>query len=284
MNFQWNRTRFFAPGKIMIPVLLSFTLVYCADPMSKRSNLETTNEEAQASLEVRLKKTDEVRVQLNSIRDALRPIESVFTDISNGLNARVTIDGKPADRFKTGIERLRLILKESTKGVVQNNPDGSWMIQRKISLPLGRKDYACKSSELHIFGSRVNDHEEMQIFLTDCSSIYPLQLVSARAFSDHLEVQFFPETLDTLIQPEMQVGQCSVRIQKNNAQVQCEPIEIMSPDFTAVIHPLDFASTSQGIDASVKLNIRDKADLFVAELRLEAHPGFGTQIDVRTKE
>lgn len=270
------------PGAIVVMIALS--LGGCGKPLQQGSNNPGSNEDAQASLEIRLKKTEEVRVQLNSVRDALRPLDSVLTDVSNALNAKVTIDGKPSDRFRSVIERLREVLKESTKSIVQYNPDGSWVIERNVSLPLGREDYACRTSQIQILGHRVDDHDELNVSLMDCASPERLSLIDVEVHSDRIDVIFYPETLDKLIKPNIKIGQCSVRIRKNETEVHCEPIEIRADAFTAVIDPLDFSHNSSGTYADIKMVVRDRSQKFIASIELEAHPGMQTRIDIRTKE
>lgn len=267
----------------VVIILTGLSLVRC-NGKSQPSNNSTSNENAQADLELRLKKTDEIRVQINSIRDALRPLESVLTDVSNALNAKITIDGKPADRFRNVVQRLREILKESTKSIVQYKPDGSWVIDRNVSLPLGREDYRCQTSQIEILGQRIQDHDQLTVTLTDCASPKTMTVVEVSVYADRVDASFYPEVLDRLITPDVRIGQCSLHVRKNDVELHCEPIEIKADAFATMVDPLDFTSNSNGIDAMVKIVVRDRSDKFIADLELETHPGSSTRIDIRTNE
>ena len=238
-------------------VLTSLCLVDCnGGPQS--SNSSFSNEGAQDNLELRLRKTNEVRVQLNSIRKALRPVEAVMNDLSKALNAKITVNENPTHRLSTVWKRLREILKESTQSLIQYSPDGSWKMNRRIALPLGRDRYECPSSEIEIIGQRIQDHDHLSVSLTDCTSPKTFPLLEVSTYPEHIEANFFPETVDRPISSDLRLSQCLLQIQQDQFYMHCDPIKIQSSSFTAKLDSLDFFSNRMGIQTYLKLAVRDK--------------------------
>jgi hypothetical protein len=271
-------------NKLKFALLFSiFVTVPSCSPLDTSSSVES-DEDLQRNLEIRIKKTNKVRLQISSIQETLQPLDALLTDISNVMNSKVSINGNPADRIHTVIIRLREILKESTKDLVQYREDGAWFIERELSLPLGRKEYECKTSKVFALGRRVNDHEQLSISLKDCSSPEPINITTINLYSDRIESVFYPEILDGLIDPKVKVGSCTIRVQYNKKSIECDPVVIKANEWTAEVSHLKLISNSLGLHTELRMQTRNSEDKTLFKLEFTAHPGEKSRLDIHTQD
>jgi hypothetical protein len=248
------------------------------------SNSQLSSEEAESRLTLRLKKTAEVKKKIDSVRNALAPLELIMGDLSNALDVKFFVNEKPSRLFLKMIQRLREILKESSQSLVQYRSDGSWILERNVALPLDRLNYSCKTSQIQILGQKNQDHEVLTLTLKDCFSPSSIQLAFFSIYSDHIEAHFFPEKLESLAFTTFEACKCSLRLEGKDLDVHCDPIEIKSDSLSLVLSTLDFKNSESGISASIRISISDSSSRLLAELELEAHPGKNSQIHIKTSE
>lgn len=257
--------------------LLGLILISCNAPQSSNSNL--SDEEAQAVLDMRRRKTSEVRGQLETIRKTFKPLLFVLADVSKFLDEKLSAEGKltsegskPGDHFLASIQHLRGILLESTRGIVQYNSDGSWVMERTIQLPFDAKKDKCQTSEIQIFGRSSRDSEIFNVTLKDCSSLSRTSLLEVTVNPDYLDVQFSPEVLDRFIPSEFE-RKCSARIQKQNLEMNCERIEIKSENYVTIIDSFHFIKDERGIETSGKIAITEPSGKVLTQISYERQPG-----------
>lgn len=263
--------------------LTPFFLASC-EGQSLVSNSSVSNQSAQTTLELRLKKTDQIKIRLESIRDALGPVESVLTDISNALNTKVSIDDHSGDLLHHVIAKLRELINDASKGLVEFRKDGSWIMSRNLSLPLGRPDYHCQSSQIEVIGEQTQDHDQLTVRLVDCSSVAPLNIIELSAYPDRIEAGFYPGALNQLIAPEIKLGRCSLRLEKDEVSLNCEPLELKSESSTTLVDHLTYSQDHRGTNVLINVTLRDKSGKLIANLKFQAQPDLPSQIAVRTIE
>ena len=266
-----------------LSVLSILFLVQCQS-LELGSNSQLSSEEAESRLTLRLKKTAEVKKKIDSVRNALAPLELIMGDLSNALDVKFFVNEKPSRLFLKMIQRLREILKESSQSLVQYRSDGSWILERNVALPLDRLNYSCKTSQIQILGQKNQDHEVLTLTLKDCFSPSSIQLAFFSIYSDHIEAHFFPEKLESLAFTTFEACKCSLRLEGKDLDVHCDPIEIKSDSLSLVLSTLDFKNSESGISASIRISISDSSSRLLAELELEAHPGKNSQIHIKTSE
>jgi hypothetical protein len=248
------------------------------------SNVRESDDEARALLETRLKKTEEILAQIAVLKNAIKPVEIFLGDITRALDANVSVNGKPADKVQTYLEILQKILRESTNGMVEYMPDGSWTLLRPLKLPLLGAHYQCDSSEVRIQGYRENNAEQLWIKVKDCSETPQWRpLVSLKLNSNgHLDTVLFPETVGHLFLQDIQNGQCTVKIESGQVDIHCKPLRIRGNGFSAVIDPLDYSKNEkQATKASIKVSVTNTAGKLIAEAELLAVPGERTKVLIR---
>ena len=274
-------------GFFMKPILIvsiSLFLLSCARPIQPRSNATEIDQEAKVALEKRLKKTAEVRAELEIIRKSLQPLEDILSDIAKAINTQVIIDGKPAGNIQSILEVVQRILKELTTGLVRYESDGSWVMERRLDLPTVLGIHKCPSTNVRVVGRRVSDREELSISVQSCTTPdYHLLILGRVHGSGAMDITLQPEALTHIFIKQLKSEQCTMRIESDRKEIHCKPITLQSDSYTAKLHPLDFVSSPKGVESMVGLFVWDRHGRLLVSAELEAHPSFPTQLKIKTK-
>jgi hypothetical protein len=238
------RNQFFKIG-----MLLAFMAATgCGNSGPRRSNIELSEADAKAQLEARQKKTEEVGKVLGAFRDAIRDV-STFTDLGGFIDRRLGLEGNPGSRLRQLIERLKQVLDEATRGLVEFEEDGSWNVSRELPLPLQRENYGCKTSRLLVKGTKyvgaegAVDGEYIKVYLVDCTSLEPIPFAFIRTPEGALpEIRFNLEALDQVKLIGDIGNSCRGMLGAREFSLECEPANLEGNGFTMAFERLSVRS------------------------------------------
>jgi hypothetical protein len=256
----------------------------CGGPLPRASNHPSSNQEAKAILEKRLKKTNEIRDHLDSVHEGLKPLAWIMRDVSSALHGEMKLEGHPSERFQSLLERLREVIRESSLGIVQFRSDGTWIMERTLLLPLGRKDYGCQASTVEVLGYQKDGSEVLTLSLKDCISPEKIKLLELILSPELIAMTYFPESLDQLIQSGAHSGQCIGWFRKDEAKIHCDPVQVKSNSYLAVMESFDFSQNLQGVSSLIKLTVQDLDGRKGAFLEFETSPGTPKRVSFRRQE
>ncbi len=93
---------------------------------------------------------------MDSIQDALRPIQTVLKDIGRALNLGVHIDvqGRAEERLQAFIVQLQKLLRDATENLVHFQADGSWVFEREVAIAINEEEPVAAEQSDESFESR----------------------------------------------------------------------------------------------------------------------------------
>jgi hypothetical protein len=261
-------------------------LVYCGGPSPFSSNLAISNGDAQSQVDLRLKKTQEIKAHLGNVHSALNALDSVLSDVAHAVDSRVQ-GADTGHRLRQLFDRLRGALSDASRGLVSQEPDGSYKMSRELPLPMGRAPYDCPAGTLEVTDRKDDDKgtEKIKLTLSDCYSGGPVTLAEIRVHADgEVVASFAPDSLDRLLPPDpngARSPECNASSRQGEQYVHCDPFVLRSGDASLTFRGFDMGQTPAGITALVDLEASDGHGAF--ELTVTAKPGTDTRIVYRDK-
>ncbi len=268
--------------------LILSLILSCGKPTEPPSNLTESNQDGKTELTKRIDKTNEVKSQINQVRDAIKPASVMLNDLADSIKKEEPTDGKASDEVQNVLEVIQKILREATESIVEYQPDGSWKIEKPLRLPDLAKEYTCGTAKIRLVGKREERVETLRLQVIGCiEAAGPVELAyigidaEKRIYSDlHLQ------KVSELFKTEHVIGEnCTVLVQTRAVEVNCKPITVFTKDVNIFISPLYFLKSDLGVDSKIQVTARRKlTQKLVVRASLDATPGHKTKIEVTTKE
>ncbi len=278
LNFARDRLFQLTSGILGI-VTTAAMVASCAKGLPKASNVPASGEEAQSALDGRLRKTEEIRVRIQRVSDALRPVEDVLRDISDAVDVR--IDGERGIRVRTFLQKLQDLLREATRGVLDHRPDGSWVLERPIHCGEER-------GLLRLESRRAEGHESAVLSAMGCGvtsrtgALTEVAEVSYDSESDRIELRLHASRLETALNLETRDGTCRLEIAGKNSQLHCDPFTAGSVRFSR----LEAVETDGRLEAHVfawlQYRLQGEESQRFASLTFDRAEGGRPTLDIRT--
>jgi len=234
---------------------LASSLIHCS-----KSDLgpqpTVTEQRAQADIEFRLTKTQQIRSLLGSLQDTVRPFALVLHDFGKAVDLKV--DQHPGSVMAGLLDRLGLILQGAVNGMVEVYADGSWVLEHPASLALltSGQSGSCARSHIRLSGLRVPTGEQIVVALSTCASpqvFETLATVLVGANGTRL-VSISSATFQNLQNQSLSVDPCILSVDaSNNSALSCSSLAFALGEETVSIENLDFHTDAQGTHAKVRI-------------------------------
>lgn len=274
ISFKWTH---------IAPVFAAFALVYCGSPANRGTNLTVSDGDAALNIKTRLMQTDQARERIDSLLESLQPFHNALQDVSKMFKKA---DSEIADRIQRLDEDLRKALQEASKGLAQIQPDGSWVIKRRIELSIERKNSICRDSEIKVTGYNSPEGDRMDVVIHDCAIDEALPVATFLARKGKLEIQYFPNSLERLLDnldKTVEIGKCTVQVERDFADLTCEPMNFRGHDLNVSIASADFHRDRDGARARVVIQAKEPRGDGHAEALFISEPGMPPRIELKVE-
>jgi hypothetical protein len=248
----------------------SLCLTYCGKPILQASHSQLSEQQAQADLELRLTKTEEVKAQIKGIRQALEPVEALLHDLGKAVHLKLNND----NGISKILDRLQGNLRESLKGMIEMRGDGSWVLERRSPLAdLEKQESRCTYSRVRLEGKKIEGGEEITILASGCSSLElePLAVVRAKADGNR-DVTLTGALLEDVHHEAVNLEPCKLKLEGKTTDFRCKPMKFVSGSSVLSVDKLEFSNGPNGTSSSIHAELDDPArggHLALADLNLE---------------
>jgi hypothetical protein len=271
-----SRSKLF--GAILLT--LSIGLVHCGPGALQQSSSGITEDGAQADLEQRLARTQEVRLQLDAIHRALAPIESALRDLGKLVDLRLDglkLDDHPGGAFASLLSRLETAIQEGGNGLVQRGDDGSWVLERPTPAALlSGAQGACARSRVRVVGRKEDQTQRLTVSVSDCAApdnFQTLATVSIGVNGDR-EVVISAASIDGFHYDTLKLDPCRLHVgAAGGSELSCSSFGVASGKVTVEFEQLSLRTDEQGTHASViaTLSHAERGWLGSASVVIEPH-------------
>lgn len=225
----------------------------CSQPIQPTAYSRVSESDAQADMDARLARTHEVRIQLDAIRKALKPVEALLKDLGKAVDLKV--EERPGYALTGILDKLENAIREASRGLAQRQEDGSWVIERPSPMALlAGQQGACARSRVRVTGTQIDDGQNLVIAMSDCThpeQFETLASVFARMNGDR-EIEISAASFTGLHSGTINLHPCKLVIDKNEfAQMSCDPMAIYSRDMAFMIERLEFNDSPLGVSGEI---------------------------------
>jgi hypothetical protein len=219
-KIKLNQRKFKSCAVGIVVASLALTLTYCGRSVIEGSNSSTSNDDAQARLDINVKKTNDLKLQLGSISHALEPVNAVLADVNKAVSLK--INGKPANDLGSYLGKIQEVLKSASRGFAQVQDDGSWSVDVDSGLSTSSK---CLANKIRITGKRIDDADQLDVYASKCVTGELEEVAKARVHSDgEIDFSLNDGGERHLKIPNLVFGGCSLKIlASSKSEFSCTP-------------------------------------------------------------
>lgn len=259
----------------------------CGKPSEPPSNIGISNDEGKAGLAERLAKTGEINGHINQLRDAIQPASVMLSDLADAVRTEETTDSVPSEKIQNILDVVQKVLKEVTQGLVQYNPDGSWVIEKPLKFPNLLPEYVCPTAKIRLHGQREENVEALRLQVIGCGhTVGPIELAYIGIDpKKNVLASLHLQNASSLFSKEGLVGDsCKVSTKGSAFEVSCKPLLIKVKDVHINVSQLFLQNDTKGITAQIAVAVRRISNAkLILSASLVATPGQKTKISINTK-
>jgi hypothetical protein len=252
--------------------LLTSCLFHCSKsaPVAQSTVSES---QAQADVQYRLTKTQQVRAQFASIQEKIRPFGSVLRDLGKAVDVKV--DRHPGSVLAGLMDRLSQVLQSAVSGMVETHADGTWVIEHPAPLSLSSgQPGACLHSHVRISGGKVPSGEQIVVAMSGCadpSAFETLATVVVGLDGSRL-VTISSATFQNIQNPTVGFDPCTLSVgAAGDSELSCTPMTLVSGQESVELDRLELRSDSSGTHAAIHARLGDaeQGELGTIDLTIE---------------
>lgn len=229
----------------------------CTPGMGDRpSNLALSSEDSKKLENDRLERRNHVRTAIADLRHTLRPVTKVMDDISKHVDAQVAVDGQGVRKLPDGIRLVDRMLEKAFTGAVRYNPDGSWYVAEELKLDAGIRLGTCESARVELDGRRVEDADQLGLFLIQCGSPDKILLADVQLQDKKVSAALHLENLkDLQLSVNAVSGTCSIVVGLEGGTVDCLPFDVRLHDTRINVYLLSVSVTQTGFSGKAGAHV-----------------------------